>query len=241
LVRTVTILFQYYRFDTIPLPLDVVALYLRLGTKYDMAKFRKKAVELLAYEFPATLEEFDMIDHYSKIEECSSPAEELFIVIELAHKHNLPRVLPWAYTAVCQNLFEEIFESIGSAQLSLSPKDQQKCVFGWRALIRMQRRTTFAWLTASNKTYSPCRREFCRDGRQDILMDNFYPSEDPSGRLQPSHSECIPLEEWNQKWEDRMCEHCIKVAKGLHQDGRQKMWDALPSIFGLPEWAELTK
>ena len=71
-------------------------------------------------------------------------------------------------------------------------------------------------------------------------MHNFYQLEDLSGR-QPFRSECIPVTKWDQKWEDSMCEHCVEVAKGLHQDGLQKIWDALPSIFGLPEWGELTK
>jgi hypothetical protein len=68
----------------------------------------------LSYEFPATLEELDVMDNYSRIYECVSYTDEIFTVINLARSHDLPRVLPWAFTAACELLsFEDIFREMG--------------------------------------------------------------------------------------------------------------------------------
>lgn len=36
-----------------------------------------------------------------------------------------------------------------------------------------------------------------------------------------------------------MCDDCIAAAKQRHDEGRLELWDALPGVFGLPDWEEL--
>jgi hypothetical protein len=215
--------------------MEVVATYLRLGTKYQMEEFRTQAVKRLSYEFPATLEELDHMKTYSRIDECASYADEHFTVINLARSYNLPRVLPWAFAAACELLsVEEILRQTDSAQPYLLREDQQTCLVGWQKLLRKQRVTTFSWLTAGNPG---CSKMSCKMARHTVLIDELL----PSGNVVPFKPECHPLAEWEEEWEKGLCASCVTVGRDKHRCGRQKLWDALPSMFGLPEWAELTK
>ncbi|KAK7012785.1 hypothetical protein R3P38DRAFT_1553222 [Favolaschia claudopus] len=38
-----------------------------------------------------------------------------------------------------------------------------------------------------------------------------------------------------------LCEHCLESAKESHAEARWDCWDALPGMFGLPDWAKLEK
>jgi hypothetical protein len=38
---------------------------------------------------------------------------------------------------------------------------------------------------------------------------------------------------------EELCEPCAAAAKAADLDARQKIWDLLPSFFGLPEWKDL--
>ncbi|KIM76197.1 hypothetical protein PILCRDRAFT_652388 [Piloderma croceum F 1598] len=226
--------FEYI--EKFSLPMHVVETYLRLGTKYHMEEFRTQAVKRLSYEFPATLEELDTMDNHSRINACASYADEIFTVINLARSHDLPRVLPWAFTAACGLLsFEDIFRKTGPTQPYLSQEDQQICVVGWRRLLKEQRLTTFAWLKAG------CSRLTCKHAMQTILIDELLSSDDPFRKVVPTKPECIALARWQKGWEENLCSSCMVMARASHRRGRQRMWDALPSIFGLPEWAELIK
>jgi hypothetical protein len=212
--------------------MHVVEIYLRLGTKYHMKEFRTQAVKRLSYEFPATLEEVDAMDNYSRIDRCTPYVDEIFTVINLGRSCNLPRVLPWAFTAACELVsIKDIFRETGP---TLSREDQQICMVGWRRLLKKQRVTTFGWLTTGNDA---CSVSSCRSARHKLLVSRLLPSKYPSG----IDLECMPLAGWQAEWEENVCGRCTTVARASHQTGRQKMWDALPSIFDLPEWEELIK
>lgn len=203
-----------------------------------MAKFRSVAVQRLTYEFPATLAEFDDMNGYSRIEECPSLTEELFTAIALAHKYSLRRILPWAFLAACELLTpEEILRPMGVTQTALSPEDQRICITGWRRLMNKQIPTTFAGLIVGNKA---CTRSSCKTSREQTLIKEFVVLKDRSGTVTSIGLDgTMTPAVWEKQWENGLCKACIKVAQNLHEEGRQRMWDDLPSIFGLPGWVEL--
>lgn len=38
-----------------------------------------------------------------------------------------------------------------------------------------------------------------------------------------------------------LCHPCIAHARDQHEVGREKFWELLPGLFGLPPWTELLK
>jgi hypothetical protein len=211
--------------------LAVVAAYLRLGTKYEIAQFRTEAIERLSYEFPSSLEEVDDIDHYSRIQECQSLEQEGFSVVELARKCNVPKVLPWALYSICAGTpFDEILSPAESGQLKLSPADQRICILGWRELVECQGEVTYAWLLQSEAgMYTKCQTgERCAAVRKDRLHDLLLPV-----------SNCIALRAWEPEWADGMCATCGTTAENSHNVGRETIWASLPTFFELPEWPNL--
>lgn len=192
--------------------------------------FCTEAIERLSYEFPSTLGKFDGIDHYSRVQECVPLHKELFSVVELGRKFNVPKVLPWAFFASCAYVpFNQIMET-DAAKPHSSHEDQRICILGWRKLIESQVEVTYAWL-APKFVYTNCQAPVqCGSRREVLLRDLFLPV--------PT---CIALEVWDSKWESGMCASCKTTAKNSHNAGRRKLWQTLPSFFELPKWPELLK
>ena len=40
-------------------------------------------------------------------------------------------------------------------------------------------------------------------------------------------------------WKKGLCVLCADIGKKSYDEGRQLLWNKLPSFFGLPGWAEL--
>ena len=188
-----------------------------------MTGFRADAVKRLTYEYPSTLEALDKLDHYTRISKCESVVHELFSVMDLAKKYNIPEVLPWAFYCCCCNL--SVKQICSPTPPYLSREDLQTCLDGREQLLRHQAKYTFAWL------HSDCLSHVvsCNAVKQSLCDKYFRPV--------PA---CVALDCWGSIWHNGLCRQCTLAAKGSHEAGRKQIWNKLPSIFGLPEWAEVT-
>jgi len=211
--------------ETVPLPMSVVTAYLRLGTKYDMEKFRGQAVKRLTYEFPSTLQTLDKINHYTRIQECESFANNFFSVVDLANRYNVPQILPWLFYATCSHLSVKAMSR--PTPPFLSRQDLQTCLTGREQLLGLQAKHTFAWLI---KEQCPSCTELCNITRKNLRDTHFGPI--------PT---CRALESWGPKWHTGLCRPCTVSARASHEAGRKKIWDKLPSVFCLPDWPDLLK
>ena len=201
----------------------VIAAYLRLGTKYEMVTFRKEAVDRLTYEFPTTIAALDSTVDYSRIKDPKSVTVEFIGAIELAHKFDVPQILPWAFYGCCYYLtFAQICQPESPLHPSLSPEDIRTCMVGWEKLIVHQARDTYAWLSAACQSDDAVT---CNAARAK-LSQRFAPL-----------PKCKALDRWASPWKDGLCQKCAVSARIAHESGRKKIWAKLPAFFGLPSWA----
>lgn len=47
------------------------------------------------------------------------------------------------------------------------------------------------------------------------------------------------LQPWNQDSKTQLCKPCLDSLIAAYEKARRKLWDDLPSFFGLPPWEEL--
>lgn len=198
-----------------------MASFLRLGSKYEIPRFRTEAVKRLLYEYPQNIHALDTIHHNKQIRRCSSYADEFFTTINLVRRYNVPEVLPWAFYACCLVLSKA--EIKRSTEPSLSIRDREICIKGRKHVLGQQ---ALAWI------YSACPSEkeiaqVCNAARRSVLKRDVHPLD------------CMALVAWDATWQRRLCQRCKVTAKASHNASRQIIWNKLPSFFGLPEWTEL--
>ena len=222
---------SYCFVDNHPLPLPILAAFLRLGRKYDIQQLQAEALRRLTFEFPSTLEEFDRLDTAYTLIDCGVDTF-LLAVIHIARESDCLSVLPTALFQFCERygvkgMIEALRQSDGTGY-EMSLADQRLAVAGWHTLIEMQAKETFAWLVNNDACPQP---DACGKGKNTILHTVWFPVPN-SG---------MALMRWSSTWEKKFCKTCIRRSKLLHNEGRQKIWDELPGIFGLPGWEELTR
>jgi hypothetical protein len=223
--------------DVIPIPLSAITVFLQLGSKYAIDQMRDEAIQRLSYEFPSRLQDFDELgDQLLLIEELPGL---YYDVIKLARNHNIPSILPLAlyFCVACEDFQPElilrgILREDGTLA-TLSSDDQQACLTGYYNLIRAQAAETFTWLEPNQNAalfrqcYTP---KTCARTRAKLLQGLWHP-----------WPRCIALGSWDDEWGNDMCKICTSQAITHHNIGRKKIWEKLPSLFGLPIWDELTK
>jgi hypothetical protein len=219
---------SYSFINMTPLSMAVVIAYLRLDTKYQMPRFHTEAISRLTYKFPTALDALKSTQDYSRILDPRSVTTQFFIAVELAHKYDIPQILPWAFYGCCYYLeFEQICQLKGPNEPSLPREDVQTCMEGWQRLVEHQAKDTFAWLCADCPSKKP---KTCNATRRKLCWI-FEPV--------PA---CKALDCWGSPWQDGLCRQCAANAKVSHKAGRNKIWGKLPIFFfGLPSCLQLLK
>lgn len=162
---------------------------------------------------------------------------DLFEVVNLARKHDLPRILPLALQKIVVTCspnrlhFIAIGDTNQNGRFSiLSATDQALCYSAYRDLCRLQMDTTFSWLKPSFGSATCVRPSSCSISKENLRQKYFE-----IGVLPP----CLPLAKWNDGWNKNLCNSCCLQAQVAHCQGRKDAWNKLPDIFGLPPWEEL--
>jgi hypothetical protein len=226
--------FDSYHFsDRDPLPISVIAAFLRLGDKYGIDQLRSEAVSRLTSVFSTTLEERDRNwERKSSIITDIEYTRSLFTAVNLGRECNLPSVLPAAMHACSSVQAKYILRGVhfgDGTRCIMSPADQEACITGRLILLERQGTKTLKWLDPK-ESYAGCYQpQACDRERQGVFQGFWYPL-----------PKFMPLVRWNDK-KVSFCKFCSKKSSDLHNAGRQGIWDELPSIYGLPEWEELRK
>lgn len=216
-----------------PMPLAIIAAFLRLGAKYDIGVLRTEALKRIYYQFPTNLAARLSMINWSTIEDTRS--HTLFVhIVKVARENGLSSVLPLALYGCCrkQNLTKLTKDCKENKVVRLSSEDLQTYTLAYSNLAALQATTTYAWVyPKASATYLLCDSfEDCSSARNDFLISTFLPFPTIRG-----------LQGWDSKWGENMCDECACIAKTSHNAGRQKFWDGIPAAFGLPGWAELEK
>lgn len=223
-----------------PLPMKVVAAFLRLGNKYDIELLRDDALKRLHYEYPSTLEEYDNCNRGSMIVQNSASD---FIAANLAHEQSLNSVLMIALYRCCASGCKGNVgwlvdggredDALGdNSTTKLSTDNLLECLKAWEPMKESQVLTTFVWTDfdrAGVEVDPDCTSpKNCAAVRKDLLLGLFYPHPHLSG-----------LMTWNTFHSNemtgslKMCSCCEAVAEEVHSLGRGDFWNELTSIFGL--------
>lgn len=210
--------------------INVVASFLRLGNKYEIEILRASALKRLFHDYPTRIEGVCPVKRKRMI----FGTKWLDIdVANLAREQNLLSLLPIALYYCCEihsgkDLVNGIPRNDGT-RAKLLRCDETTCLISLQPLIQLQAETTWAWLYLPADAYFNCEtirsNGRCRQIRQ-AIRDAIFPSCSLRGVIS-----------WDRQSDGaKMCDKCNEKARVIHDDGRIKFWNALPGIFGLPEW-----
>lgn len=229
----------------------VAAAYLRLSTKYDMPHLRIVALHSLSFYFPQTLDGFDKVWNSPPDKKPPPNIALATDAIHLARETRAHVLLPSAfYATLCRthNLLDLILDgtkrSDGSS-IVLSASDQKVALKGWQKLMSLRLKTTFTWIhqkptIQSVFPTSPPTRQSCTSlSICTGVMKTKYNT--LAGPTNTNWMTCNALQQWDASCERDLCSSCVVTFKNRHNAGRPILWEKLPSVFGLPEWAVLSK
>ncbi|KAJ7142086.1 hypothetical protein C8R43DRAFT_1016273 [Mycena crocata] len=221
-----------------PTDFDAITGCLRLGQKYQVDYLRSRALIHLTSRYPMSLSAFDQ---FAWQENDRIPLDCRICVMQLCRELDCPWILPFAFyyfaihfLDVSEVIFEEILYR--GNPTGLSERDQHLFLVGHH---RQSHKTVSRILQffldplAVDGCTSPAQ---CISGRIDAYTSALKVMEtDPNS----------PLDFWNQyDWislesAHTICPACLESLKISHQGARQKLWDEIPGIYGLPSWSEL--
>ena len=221
------------RYTSLPVPFDVVAAFLRLGLKYNIESLRDEAATRLTREFPSSLEIYDCMVDGDMIELGDSVANDTINL--LRECQYLTHILPVAFYFQAQETppFRRPEISGDGKQAQLSSEDKSTLFGRCLKIAVAQREHTYGWLHQTTPVSKVCLSvSSCSAARSACVSENFTPI--------PPISGLNLFREW-PTGEVKLCVHCETAAETCHNKGRERLWQMLPSFFGLPEWNELLK
>ena len=209
----------------------VAAAILRLSKKYQIDYLRDDAIRRLTFEYPSTLKgrEACVSNPWSRVGWCKGCSID---VINLARETGIHSVLPYAFWEVTAGRSQTNYILEGRRRdddtlAVLSPADQKMCLLATDRVRVAHANDMFGWLgEASTGCRSP---HGCAKIRNSHVVRLWRP---PSATLS--------LLGWKvSDWKKGLCDPCADIGTKVYEEGRLLVWNKLPSLFGLPEWAEL--
>ncbi|KAJ7707371.1 hypothetical protein B0H17DRAFT_1032527 [Mycena rosella] len=213
------------------LTLPIIASHIRLGQKYDFTDLLPSIVERLTYENPTTLDAYEALKKSRSATRIVGYRGLNFDTVTLARETNILSVLPCAYfrVLVCSSpaqIFDGVNRSNGTLA-TLSPIDQRRCSLGRAAILRAQWVYTLGWVREDTEDTSCTDRSACQREKASFVLECVG-----SGKIAAfnpiSIADILTL-----------CPTCNRLSKTKMTEGRQKMWELLPTFFELPPWSEL--
>ncbi|ESK92286.1 hypothetical protein Moror_4684 [Moniliophthora roreri MCA 2997] len=215
-----------------PIKWSVLSGILRLSTKYQVDYLRQRVYRVLSELYPTTLEEWDARDAFVNLETFEARP---FAVFLLAKETNLPTLLP-AALYLCADSQDIGFildglPSIDNTHIELDWPDKKACIRARETLSIALRTRLFAFLTGQMDFPGCHRTSMCNNTRWKWLQG--VEASLGSGVFSVSFP-------WAQ-YQSGVCDSCHRLSRDHYVAERQKLWDELPVLFGLPTWEELRR
>ncbi|KII91862.1 hypothetical protein PLICRDRAFT_523753 [Plicaturopsis crispa FD-325 SS-3] len=221
----------FYADAAVDIPFEVLAAFLRLGKKYGIRRLHAEAMSELSAQFPTTLAAYDGpkcigpdLHRYSQFDAVHNTA---VAAINLARETNTPSLLPAALYKYCSYAFEERvitgYHKRNQSLPTISTTDRDICISAHAALMRAQRLHVYPWA-------KPGMTSACGDPECSAWKATF---------LDVTNAHCLPLDRFEDWSKLGFCADCAEPTRKVYATGRQKIWDALPSFFDLPDWGTL--
>lgn len=131
--------------------------------------------------------------------------------------------------------------TLGGSVIALPPQSQTMLLTGQRSLQTNIIAHTFPWFKWGTP---PVPARYCSISN---CKDTYKGQERRAIRSLVSQLEAIwravlveiDRGSWAQHDRDEYCSRCSEALMKHYNSSRQKIWDGLPGIYGLPPWAEL--
>jgi hypothetical protein len=208
-----------------PIPFDDVTAILRLSNKYDIQPFRQKSIQELKKVFPCTLLDYDSVYPIGKMPTLS--CGQIVRSILLARVCNAPELLPCIFYFMCQlptNFILQCHPIFPRMEMDI-------CLVGREKLQEMREAVALSFLLDPKSSQHCSNPTLCEQQCLLILSDLI------SNRL---HAGTHALETISLTVMEKMfCGPCAEDKLSAHRAAREKLWNDLPSYFGLGTWEEL--
>ncbi|KAJ7782693.1 hypothetical protein B0H16DRAFT_1493988 [Mycena metata] len=224
---------------SVALPFPYIASFVRLGRKYEFKRLYDVALERLAFENPTTLKEYDALVAALRAEAPVNPRKFIaHSTTRIVEYPGVPRKWTPNPSALCippsivglpgmsdelVHLFKGISRPDGTTSL-LPCEDHSICVIGRERLLKMQcqlENGPFGWIT----TWKP--NNGCEDVHKCQTWRNTISA---SMLLTPSVWAFVAVPFIT----DQLCRICAERVGQAMMPAREKMWETLPSSFGVP-------
>ncbi|KAJ7731818.1 hypothetical protein DFH07DRAFT_846989 [Mycena maculata] len=213
-------------FEPPPAKTDLAAItgILRLSHKYDVQYLRRRALLHLDTGYPTSLAVYEV----SGSETFSSDGlDDSLLTIQCASEVGATWVLPTAFYFLCYSDMRDILNS--PQWQRLSPVDQETTIVSYTKQ-RVVCPPVLPFLRIPF-TEGCTTLDRCSAYKASYLEDvGSWNISDPLG----SYKDWTPFE-------SKICRYCLDHSEEYHRQARRKLWDELPSIYGLPPWDVLER
>lgn len=207
---------------------------LRLGRKYGFDSLYNDAMDRFMVDYPTKFEDWTAAYLQLRVENDDITLDVVNLFEETGLISHLPSALYW----ICQGSMRGTLGWLvqgdtkdDDTTATLSETYRDTCALACPRLLEAQFHHTFAWLDTKNVPSPACTSQTkCRKARAAVKNAIWIPV--PGFKA---------IDEWDEEWEEDLCDACISVAKSSHETGRGEIWSWLPSFFDLPPWEELEK
>ncbi|KAK7055122.1 BTB domain-containing protein [Favolaschia claudopus] len=217
-------------------PLPFIAAIIRLGRKYDFKNLLAAAVQRLTFENPSTLEEYGQLTMKDDKSIAYTPTKYHshigmnFDIIDCSREwsiHPAPMRLSSHIDAILNGL------NGPQGHIILSTEQQHILLTAHRKIIDAQWSHPELWLWLGSDSSSA-------DGCTTIAQGNSSCAQRKKlvfRQLLVRNYSLVPFRmPGRQKF---LCDPCNRCHVKIMANARKKLWDDLPTFFGLPQWADL--
>jgi len=218
---------QYYRRDNDEVPLEMITALLVLSTKYDFKHIRTDVIVHLSKHYPMDLNAYEKIDDDDASLFGITRADCHIILLKAVFTADVDVLLPVIFYACADYDLEFILHDHGLGEDLLAPECLHTLIKG-REYLKHAATDLIAKLPDEGvicPVNQPCALVIRLVGLA------YYLNKPNLSVIEGSNiaANCVK----------NTCVHCAHNVGQRVNEGRQKIWDQIPSYFGFPEWTEL--
>ncbi|KAF8073682.1 hypothetical protein FPV67DRAFT_760650 [Lyophyllum atratum] len=216
---------------------------LRLSTKYFISHLRAQAIRFLTETWPYTLKGHDTMVAKALATPSSNGLSYPYVhplhVLNLANEVNIQVIVPSALYFLSLYPLADILRTDHPKLLvkhpsnpssTLSPTD----IGAYTLMFQYRLKVILEFIRGDHPLSPQCNNDTCKRGFQKVASLLFRSWMTRTGPLYFIFQAISAIDE-----EPYLCEHCRKRFRRDAHDLRDRIWNELPSVVGLPPWEDL--
>ncbi|KAI5831674.1 hypothetical protein K523DRAFT_299908 [Schizophyllum commune Tattone D] len=204
---------------------------LHMGHKYLIPSLWNDAIRRLRHEFPSALEDYQDTRKYDERHGFTiDEGETLSDLVNVAQEMGIQSILP---ALLCHLVSMSSLDALSSDYSPLSPDTRIVLLTGRAKLKSAALRAQYTCRTGRS---THCIRAKCIEGHSRLQAALLC-------RVALSDGVITGFEEWTDRdarlYGRELCEECVLQVQILTEETQRRLWERLPSFFGLPDWEDL--